>query len=64
MTEILAQITTPKFCAGLVLWDDKVVEIAPILRRMRGWTRDRVRDYCQRRGWKIEVVHVLQRARS
>jgi hypothetical protein len=61
ITEILAQIRGPNFTAGIVLFDDKVVETAPIVRRMRGWTRDRVRAECRRLGWNISVVHQIQR---
>ena len=48
--------------AGLVLWDDIVVEAAPIIGYMkRGrWTRDRVRAYCERQGWKVSVVHKMK----
>jgi protein subunit release factor A len=56
---ILAQITAPHFCAGLVLDDDeRVVEAAPIIGYMKEnrWTRDMVRDYCTRRGWRVAVV--------
>jgi hypothetical protein len=60
MIEILARIDSdnPPFTAGLVLHDDDVVEAAPIIRYMeRGrWTRAVVRDYCEKRGWKIKVV--------
>jgi hypothetical protein len=59
VTEILAQIRGDKFYAGIVLWDGHVVEAAPIVGYMkRGkWTRERVRDYCRQKGWKISVVH-------
>jgi hypothetical protein len=63
MIEILAQVRAQNFCAGLVLWDDKVIETAPLLRRMKGWSRAHVRDYCRGKGWKVEVIHALQRAR-
>jgi hypothetical protein len=69
MRETLAQITSsgPKrFVAGIVLFDDKVVEAAPIVGYMKKgrWTRDRVRAYCAERGWTIEVVHELTRSRT
>ena len=69
MIEILAQIKAPKpkqFVAGLVLWDDKVVEAAPIIGFMkRGkWSRTRVREYCQLKGWEISVVHEIERGRN
>jgi hypothetical protein len=60
--ELLAQIRgTHKgkpFTAGIVLWDDVVVEAAPIVGQMkRGrWSRDRVRAHCRREGWQIEIV--------
>jgi hypothetical protein len=52
VTEILAQITGDKFCAGIYLVDARVVEAAPIVGRMKGWTRDRVRQYCSEKGWR------------
>jgi len=61
MIEILAQIESdkpPKFRAGIVLWDDRVVEAAPIVGFMKKQklTRGQVRKYCERRGWKISVI--------
>lgn len=66
MIETLAQITAPHFCAGIVLWDDTVIEAAPIVLYMKKqkWTRRHVREYCKRKGWTIEVVHELQRTRT
>jgi hypothetical protein len=64
VTEILAQIRGDKFTAGIVLWDDTVIEAAPIVKYMKGWSRDRVRDYCKGKGWTIEVVHEMQRSRT
>jgi len=56
--ELLAVIDAPHFCAGIVLRDDRVIEAAPILRYMAAqrWTRDRVRSYCEAKGWRISVV--------
>ncbi len=64
MTETLAAIDAPHFFAGVVLWDDRVVEAAPIVKYMRKWTRDRVRDYCKTKGWKVSVVYQMQRERT
>jgi hypothetical protein len=61
MTETLAQIEASHFCAGIVLWDDRVVETAPIVRYMRDWSRDRVRTYCLKKGWRVSVVRELTR---
>jgi hypothetical protein len=68
MIEILAQITNDqakKFCAGIVLWDDVVVEAAPIVGYMKRekWTRDQVRAKCKQWGWKVAVVHQIERER-
>jgi hypothetical protein len=60
-TEILAQIHGANFTAGIVLFDDKVAETAPIVRYMRGWSRGRVRDYCQKHGWGVSVVLQTER---
>jgi hypothetical protein len=60
--EILAQIdASPSqgksgFCAGLVLRGERVIEASPIIKYMKGWTRDRVRHYCRDKGWMVTVV--------
>lgn len=56
MVETLAQIDAPHFMAGIVLWDDRVVEAADIVKYMRGWNRYKVRTFCAAKGWKIRVV--------
>lgn len=63
VVEILAQIRADHFTAGIVLWDDRVVEAAPIVHYMkkRRFTRDQVRSYCATKGWKISVVHRIER---
>ena len=63
MKETLASIDAPHFNAGIVLWDDLVIEAAPIVRYMRKWPRDRVRSYCKDKGWTVCVVHELERAK-
>ena len=63
MIEILAVIDAPHFYCGIVLRDNVVVEAADIVKYMakQKWSRDRVRDYCKQKGWKVFVVHELQR---
>lgn len=63
ITEILATIDAPHFCAGIVLWDNKVIEAAPICGYMKKqkWTRDRVRAYCKEKGWKVSVIYETRR---
>lgn len=64
ITEMLVSIEAPHFTAGIVLWDDKVVEAAPIIRYMRKWSRGKVRDYCKARDWKISVIYETKRQRT
>lgn len=61
ITEILAQIRAPGFTAGIVLFDNVVVETAPRVRFMRRWSRDKVRAHCKRQGWEVSVIHEMQR---
>lgn len=61
--ETLAQITAPHFTAGIVLQDDRVTEAADIVRYMKRWSRDRVRNYCAGKGWRIVVVWQMERGR-
>lgn len=63
VTEVLACIRAAHFTAGVVLWDDKVVEAAPIVGYMKKqkWSRDRVRSYCKDKGWEISVVYETRR---
>ena len=69
MIEILATIEAPGpkgFNAGVVLWDDRVIEAAPIVGYMKRkrWTRDQVRDYCEKKGWTVSVVYRMERANA
>jgi hypothetical protein len=63
--EVLAQVEGVRsgkpFTGSIVLHDDRVVEAAPIVRFMQRWHRDRVREHCQRLGWRIAVVHRIER---
>ena len=67
MIETLAQITGRTrrgrpFCAAIVLFDDRVVEAAPILMKpLKGKTRAQVRTYCFNAGWRVSVVWQIER---
>lgn len=65
MTETLAVIDAPHFNCGIVFRDDLVARAAPIVSYMHkgGWTLDQVRSYCAKKGWRISVVHELERQR-
>jgi len=59
----LCQITAPHFCAGLVVRrgarDMTVIQAAPILRYMIAWSASRVRPYCERKGWDLEIIEIF-----
>lgn len=56
MPETLAQITAHHFCAGLVIRGDRCTEAAPILAWAVGKTRDELRAYFARKGWRAVVI--------
>lgn len=66
MRETLAVIDAPHFFAGIVLWDDRVVEAADIVKwmRTRRLTRAQVRDYCTGKGWKVSFTKLSEQNRS
>jgi hypothetical protein len=66
MIEILAQIRAPHFTAGIVLWDDVVVEAAPIVFYMKKqkWTRTKIREHCAKKHWDVSVVWKMERPKS
>lgn len=53
---MLAQVTTNRFCAGLVIRDGVVVEAAPILRHTIGWRTYRLLSYYRGLGHRVEMV--------
>jgi hypothetical protein len=54
---VIAQITSPTYCAALVIENDHVVEAAPIIKwtigKHRGWI---VSYFRQQKGFKIEAA--------
>ena len=61
MRETLAVIDAPHFYAGIVLQDEVVTEAADIVKYMRKWSRDRVREYCKTKKWRVSVVWQMDR---
>jgi len=54
----LYQITTPPdarkaFCAGIIVAAGIVTGHARIVKYMRDWPLDRVRQYCAKQGWLL-----------
>ncbi len=54
--EVLIAINAPHFYAGIVARDGLVIESAPIVKYMIGWSGRRVADYCASKRWKWERV--------
>lgn len=50
---MLIRIEAPHFVAGLVVEDGQVYESAPVIKYMRGWTQEKVINYCRVKGWKV-----------
>ncbi len=46
-------IYSPYFVAAVILEMGVVVDAAPILRYMMGWSAVRVEGYCSRKGWVL-----------
>ena len=54
--ESLLMIDAPHFYCGVILNHDRVIRAAPIVHYMRGWNSDRLKRYCERRGWRVVAV--------
>jgi hypothetical protein len=50
---MLIRITAPHFTAGM---DTQTRECAPIIKYMKMWTIAGIRSYCEKKGWKFEIV--------
>lgn len=50
---MLIRITAPHFTAGM---DTQTRVCAPIIAYMRMWTIAGIRSYCEKKGWKFEIV--------
>ncbi len=53
---ILWRITAPHFCAGILVWNNVVMNAAPILAWMKGRHTTWINGYCTRKGWTVEYV--------
>ena len=50
----IIHITAPYFSAGVLVRNSVVYKAAPIVKYMVGWSVERVMEYCQKKGWKVE----------
>jgi len=54
---MLIQLTSPYFCAGVVVKDGVVTEAAPIVKWMKCKELSEVQTYCKAKKWKVVVVN-------
>ena len=57
MNETLIQITSPYYCAGLVVVEGYITEAAPILHWTVGRQINYVTAYFQKKGFEVNVLH-------
>ena len=48
------RIVAPHFVAGGSIDQGKVIEVAPIIKYMVGWSPQKAKDYCDKKGWTIK----------
>ncbi len=56
MKRTLIFLYTPDFNCAIILHDDRVSVTPDAFEYIRDWSCDRVRDFCQERGWTVSVV--------
>lgn len=54
--EQLIRVEAPHFVAAFIMRGEQVVRAAPILKWVHGKTRDEMRAYFKRKGWKASIV--------
>jgi hypothetical protein len=54
MIEIVFSIKAPRFTAGVVTRDNRVIAAAPNVRRLIGMTDQQVAEQCRANGWTLE----------
>ena len=55
MPDQLLVIDAPHFYCGVILNAHRAVRAAPIVRYLLHWPRNRIEQYCRKRGWQCEV---------
>ena len=52
----LIRITSNYFCAGAVIENNKITQIAPIIKYMKDWNYSKILNYCQSKHWTLELL--------
>ena len=55
MDEIIITIDSGYFNAGVVLFENRVITVAPIVKYMMGWDVQKIENYCYKKGWLMYV---------
>ena len=63
MSEVTLQVTSPHFCAGVVLKNGRCVQAAPILYWAVTRSEAHLRDYFRRKMWTVFVVRRAETGR-
>ena len=53
---MLYQITSPYFCAGIIVTNGWCTQAAPIVHYMKGKSSTWIASYIQKKGWKVICV--------
>lgn len=56
MNDVAVRITAPHFCCAIIFRNQVVIEAAPIVKYMKGWTGIGVENYLKKKKWKGEIV--------
>ena len=59
--ETIVEIIGPNIKANVVLWNDQVAKVDPVVGFALGWQRTQLRDYCTKNGWTMVIVSVGER---
>ena len=54
--DMVVRITAPHFCCALIFRNQVVIEAAPIVKYIKGWTGLGVEKYLAKKKWKGEIV--------
>ena len=55
----MIRIESHYFVVGVIITDEIVVRAPPIVKYMKGWSVQRVTNYCEKKGWKMTKLPIL-----
>lgn len=57
----MLHVDAPHFCAGAIVKSGVVVQAAPIMMYMEGWSVWRAMSYCRKKGWKARMSNTHEK---